>query len=215
MNSHTMPYPRTRWIVSAMVCLPAISIMLSLAGCNSTDGPGATGLPGPQGPAGATGEPGPRGPQGATGEPGPQGNTADVFPELSLDSKITSRCAAAIRKDIEFSGTTAEIASQLRSVDFLLDLPARYMTDAQLSYLLNRIDGIPEDTGICVSSDAALSQFLEVRSRNPMGRWRAEALRLYWTCQFPGDAWIADSDRPYENQCVELVRWLPESWVPE
>ena len=224
--------------MSAMICLSAISLMLSFASCNSTDNPGATGLPGPQGPAGATGVPGqpghtgvpgPQGPAGATGVPGPQGhagatgvpgpqgpsgNTMDIYPELHLDFTLDEVCASRIRDNIEYSGTSAEIEEQKNSANFLLALPTRYMSYSHISLIRDRINYLPNETRVCDRSYEALESFQEVRERNPMGRWRASALEAYWRCQFPGDRWLANSSSLNDDECASLMRWLPVSWIP-
>ncbi len=214
--------------------------MLSFAGCNSTDSPGATGLPGPQGPAGATGVPGqqgptgvpgpqgpagatgvpgPQGPAGATGVPGPQGpagNTMDLYPELHFDFTLDEVCASGIRDNMRYGGTSAEIEEQKNSLNFLLALPTRYMSDSHIYFIKNRIEyHLPNETRVCDRSYEALKSFEEMREWNPMGRWRASALELYWRCQFPEDPWLADGRSHNDDDCAAIMRWLPASWVPE
>ena len=182
--------------------------------------PGATGAPGPQGPQGIQGEPGPPGQPGATGAPGPQGlpgDSTDIWPELRLDFKIDEACANVIKESIEYSGTSAEIEREKESVDILLSLPTRFMSDRQIDDLQYLIDRVRNNSGQqlrCSKSEEALDFFDSVREGNPMGRWRADTLHRYWGCEYPDDRWLADRSSPREGECESLRQWMPESWAP-
>ena len=142
-------------------------------------------------------------------------DSMDVYPELHLDFTLDEVCASIIGDNMEFSGTSAEIEEQENSVSFLLALPTRYMSYSHISLIKDRINYLPRETGECGRSYVALQSFQQVRNGNPMGRWRASNLGTYWSCQFPGDRWLANGDSPSIDECDALMRWLPASWIPE
>ena len=178
---------------------------------------GPQGETGPQGPQGETGPQGPQGetgPQGPQGETGPQGDSADVWPELRLDFVIDQSCADNIREVIEYRGTTAEIQEEKESVDVLLGASVRFMSNSHIERIRSLMSHVAESSSMCKGSRQALDLFRNVRDNNPMGRWRAETLKGYWECEYPGDQWLAIGNQRDEESCESLWEWLPERWVP-
>ena len=204
-----------------------IVLTLFIAACGAgTGSQGETGPQGPQGetspqgPQGETGPQGPQGPQGETGpqgpqgETGPQGDSADVWPELRLDFVIDQSCADNIREVIEYRGTTAEIQEEKESVDVLLGASVRFMSNSHIERIRSLMSHVAESSSMCKGSRQALDLFRNVRDNNPMGRWRAETLKGYWECEYPGDQWLAIGNQRDEESCESLWEWLPERWVP-
>ena len=153
-----------------------------------------------------------------SGSQGPPGDSTDIWPELRLDFKIDEACSDAIRESIEYSGTTDEIEREKESVDILLSLPTRFMSDRQidrLQYLIDVARNNSEQQLRCSrQSEEALDSFDSVRERNPMGSWRADVLQQYWSCEYPYDWWLAYRSIPREGECESLMQWMPESWAP-
>jgi hypothetical protein len=195
-----------------------IVLTLFIAACGA--GTGSQGETGPQGPQGETspqgpqGETGPQGPQGEAGPQGPQGDSADVWPELRLDFVIDQSCADNIREVIEYRGTTAEIQEEKESVDVLLGASVRFMSNSHIERIRSLMSHVAESSSMCKGSRQALDLFRNVRDNNPMGRWRAETLKGYWECEYPGDQWLAIGNQRDEESCESLWEWLPERWVP-
>ena len=199
-------------------------------GVAGNQGPqGSPGEPGPHGEPGAQGEPGQVGPQGPRGEMGPRGEAGppglpgdvtelDIFPELRLDYTVDKACADSIRANYEFGGTTEEIAQQRQALEIVLGLPTRYMPDYQNSRLRSMIDRLryDNDSQICDRSKDALEAFYRLRDSNPLGEWREDALRDYWSCTYPGEGFrlLNDGYSYDDDECNSLLRWMPESWKP-
>ena len=138
----------------------------------------------------------------------------DLFPELRLDYTIDEDCADIIRSSYEYRGTAEEIEQERKALDFLLDLPTRYMTDNHIARLRTRMRDIQE----CESSKVALDAFYSVRRSSPMGYWREDILHRYWYhCAYPGGSFrlLDNSYGGYnEEVCNPLLSWMPESWKP-
>ncbi len=189
-------------------------VILSVVACTGPAGP-----PGPAGPQGESGDAGPQGERGPQGEPGPQGvrgfpgtqgeqgsqgeagasgllgglTEQELFPELRLDHTIDEDCADIVRSSYEYRGTAEEIEQERKALDFLLDLPTRYMTDNHIDRLRTRMRNIQQ----CDSSEVALGAFHEVRRDNPMSQWRVWVLGMYWRdCTFPNEVRLLDDSYP-------------------
>ena len=200
-----------------------------LLGCK-----GPQGEPGPQGPQGPPGEPGVQGELGEPGAPGEQGlpgSTGEaiameaVFPELVLDFSIGQSCAEAIEESTEYSGTTQEIEQQRRQWTSVIQTPMQYLTDEHLYTIESAIDWLRErDTGTptsysygaCTDEKARLDAFRSVRDSNPMGEWREQTLREYYS-ECSVEAWYTSSGTPVPesiDRCAHLLEWVPADWLP-
>ena len=206
-----------RWVIPFSI----LFVLLTVACDAGQDVQGPQGSEGSEGSAGPPGPAGPQGPAGPPGQQGPPGESTDVWPELHLDFTIDEACAARIHAVVEYSGTAEEIGREREHLDILLGIPARFISRAHTDRLWSMMNQVEyrsqendEARSPCTRSAEALALFEEVRQRNPMGQWRSEVLHRYWTCAYPGSRWLAGGDQPNEGECRELLRWLPESWVP-
>ncbi len=202
-------------------CLLLIGISLLLLACTGPQGP-----PGPAGPAGSAGMPGSPGEQGTPGEQGPGGTVTreTVFPELVLDFSIGQPCAAAIEQSTEYRGTSQEIEQERRQWASVLRTPTRYLTGEHLNTILWAMDRLKErdigtptsyNYGGCTDEYARLEAFVGVRSRNPMGVWREQTLRTYYS-HCSAEAWY-NMGTPVPSRidaCARLLEWVPADWLP-
>ena len=95
----------------------------------------------------------------------------------------------------------------------MLGLSTRFMSERQIDKLQYLIDDVEENGWRCRENEEALDLFDYLRERNLMGNWRGEVLHRHWTCEYPGDKWLADKNEPNRGECESLGQWLPETWV--
>ena len=198
-------------------------------GATGPAGPiGAAGPTGPRGPTGSVGPTGPIGPAGPSGPPGPTGqgpigeastlSDMEIWPELRIDVTVPRRCADRIRAIVEYQGTAAAVERQRKRLDFLLTLPARYMTDWHIERILDWMGRVANEGPECEEAQEVLGLFWRARYDNPMGLWREHGLQAYWRCAYPDDYLLGgeySSDLWNDTEeCPTVERWIPPTWIP-
>lgn len=142
----------------------------------------------------------------------------ETWPELRIDVTISQRCADRIRETVEYQGTATAVERQRKRLDFLLVQPARYMSNRHIERILNWMEQVANEGPACDEQQDALRLFWRARSHNPMGQWREDALRAYWSCAYPDDELLGGgySSDLWNNaeDCATVERWIPPSWIP-
>ncbi len=203
------------------------------------------GPPGPQGERGEQGLPGPQGeqgeqgPQGLPGEPGSTeiqestGNSVEqvasseqaeelvIWPELTLEFSFSPRCTSYILETVEYQGTEEEILREKGWWERRLELPTRFLHDDALWDIRSAIENanymneVQQTKGPCSEEYTSLERFIEVRERNPMGRWREDTMEQYWRCVYEPLVYSDGTQNTSQIQvCQNLMSWVPENWIP-